>query len=229
MKPLAQDEYRMLSQMACDKIRGYIADNRLIAGDRLPTERDLAEQLEVSRPVIREALGTLEALGLIVKRQGKGIFLKDPNFSALFQEMMGVWQQDETSVEQLLQFRIMLEQASVESIIEQAEAADFERLYALIDQSEQETVTLSEFIKLDYLFHRELLSLTRNPLFSQLTDVINKYFHWIEAIKLKDGDLLGKDNTIRQHRDIVRSMQAKDKEEAVQLLRIHLTGRRLDG
>lgn len=45
MEPLAQDEYRMLSQLACDKIKGYIADNHLKAGDRLPTEREFAEQL----------------------------------------------------------------------------------------------------------------------------------------------------------------------------------------
>ena len=229
MEPIAQDEYRMLSRMVGDKIRGYIADKGLKAGDQLPTERDLAEQLEVSRPVIREALGTLEALGLIVKRQGKGIFLTDPNFSVLFHEMMGVWQQDEGSSEQLLQFRVLLEQASVESIIELAEEADFERIYALIAQSEQETLTLSEFIKLDYLFHRELLSLTCNPLFSQLTDVINKYFHWVETSKLKDGSFPGREETIRQHRDLVRLLQEKDKEGAVQLLKTHLAGRRAEG
>jgi len=228
MEPLAQDEYRMLSRMAYDKIKAYIADNHLKAGDKLPTERFLSEQLEVSRPVIREALGTLEALGLIVKQQGKGIYLTDPNFSALFQEMMGVWQQGENSLEQLLQFRFLLEQASMEFIVEHAVEADFERLYALIAQSEQEAVTLSEFIKLDYLFHRELLSLTRNPLFSQLTDVINKYFHEIETRKLKDGSFAGKQDTIQQHRDIVRFLQEGNKEAAVQLLKIHLTGRRMD-
>lgn len=174
-------------------------------------------------------MGTLEALGLIVKRQGKGIFLTDPNFSVLFHEMMGVWQKDENSSEQLLQFRILLEQASVESIIDLAEAADYERLYALIDQSEQESLTLSEFIKLDYLFHRELLSLTGNPLFSQLTDVINKYFHWVETTQLKSGSFPERQETIRQHRDLVRLLQDKDKEGAVQLLKTHLAGRRVEG
>lgn len=218
-----QDEYRMLSRMACDKIRSYIADNRLKAGDRLPTERELAERLEVSRPVIREALGTLEALGLIVKRQGKGIFLQDPNFTALFHEMMGVWQQDEQSFEQVLQFRIMLEQAAVEPIIEHAAETDFARLYALIDEAEREGTTIGDFIKLDYLFHKELLGLTRNALFSQLTDVMNRYFHWVETRRLKEGTIPGKQLTIRQHRDIVQALQAKDREEAARLLKAHLS------
>lgn len=225
MEPLAQDEYQMLSRMACDKIKKYIADNRLKAGDRLPTERDLAEQLEVSRPVIREALGILEGLGLIVKRQGKGIYLKDPNFTVLFQEMMGVWRQEEHSAEQLLQFRILMEQAAVESIIEQATETDYERLYALIAQSQQDPLSISEFIKLDYLFHRELLSLSGNPLLAQLTDVIHTYFHRVESDKLKDGSSPERQNTIRQHTDIVRFLQAKDKDGAAQLLKIHLIGK----
>ncbi|GGD52001.1 FadR/GntR family transcriptional regulator [Paenibacillus nasutitermitis] len=228
MEPIAQDEYQMLSRMVGNKIRGYIADNGLKSGDKLPPERVLAEQLEVSRPVIREALGTLEALGLIIKRQGKGTFLTNPNFSVLFHEMMGVWQQDEDNPEQLLQFRVLLEQGSVESIIEQAEASDYERLYSIITQSEQDSLTFSEFIKLDYLFHRELLSLTRNPLFFQLTDVINKYFHWIDTGKLKVGIFFRRQDTIQQHRNIVRLLQEKDKEGAIHLLKMHLNGRKVE-
>ena len=223
MEPVLQDEYRMLSRLACEKIRGYIDQRQLKAGDKLPTERELAAQLEVSRPVIREALGTLEALGLIVKRQGKGIFLREPDFSVLFQEMMEVWRQDADSAEQLLQFRILLERASVESIIEQAAESDFERLHALIDQSEQEGLSINEFIRLDYLFHRELLGLTGNPLFSQLMDVINKYFLWVESNKANEGALPGMALTIRQHRELVQLMESREKEAAVRLLTKHLT------
>jgi len=222
MERILEDEYRMLSRLACDKIKGYIADNRLKAGDRLPTERALAEQLEVSRPVIREALGTLEALGLIVKRQGKGIFLKDPDFSVMFHEMMGVWQQDEESAEQVLQFRVLLEQAAVPTIIEHAEAADYERLYALIAESEREGLSLVEFIRLDYLFHSELLRLTQNALFIQLTDVVQKYFRWVETSSRQGRTLDGVQRTIVQHRAIVRSLQEKDREGAERLLKAHL-------
>lgn len=225
METLAQEEYKMLSQMASDKIKAYIVENNLKAGDQLPTERNLAEVLEVSRPVIREALGTLEALGLIVKKQGKGIFLKDPNFSVLFNEMMTVWNQDENSLEQLLNFRVILEQASVEHIIEHSQPGDFESLFEIIVQSEQPSVTVSEFIKLDYLFHRNLLSLTCSPLFTQLTDVINKYFYGIEANKKLDGSIPDYSITIQQHRRIVELLQAKDKEGAAQMLKVHLTGR----
>jgi GntR family transcriptional repressor for pyruvate dehydrogenase complex len=225
METPAQEEYRMLSQMASDKIKAYVVENNLKAGDQLPTERNLAEVLEVSRPVIREALGTLEALGLIVKKQGKGIFLKDPNFSVLFNEMMTVWKQDENSLEQLLNFRIILEQASVEHIIEHSQPGDLESLYEIIVQSEQPAISFSEFIKLDYLFHRKLLSLTRSPLFTQLTDVINKYFYGIETKKKLDGSVPDYPITIKQHRRIVELLQAKDKEGAAQMLKVHLSGR----
>lgn len=219
-----QEEYRMLSRLAGDKIRGYIAENGLKTGDRLPTERDLAERLEVSRPVIREALGTLEALGLIVKRQGKGIFLSDPNFSILFQEMMEVWQRNEANLEQMMQLRRMLEEAAVNSIIEHADETDYDKLDALIDIAERDSASVVEFVKLDYQFHRDLLALSRNSLFTQLTDVVNRYFHEVETRWIRDRGLPGKQKTIREHRELVRLFREKDRAGAARLLRIHLTG-----
>ncbi|WP_017473395.1 FadR/GntR family transcriptional regulator [Amphibacillus jilinensis] len=59
-----------------EKIKSYIKLEQLKAGDRLPSERELAEQLQVSRSTIREGLRAIELLGLIETRQGEGTYLK---------------------------------------------------------------------------------------------------------------------------------------------------------
>ncbi len=223
MEQITNDEYMILKNMACEQIKQYIVTNRLQPGAKLPTERDLAEMLGVSRTVVREALGTLETLGYIYKKQGKGIFVKVPDLSPLFHEMLSLWSGDEQQLTNILNFRIMLEQAAIESIITSATSADLDRLYAIIEQSERATGSFKEIVKLDYDFHRELLSLTGNPLFIQLTDVINRYFEMI-AGNDRDSDAADRAAvTNQEHRQLVDLIQAKEKAAAVQLIIQHLS------
>ncbi|MCT2537176.1 GntR family transcriptional regulator [Aquibacillus koreensis] len=59
-----------------DQIKHFIKENKLSPGDRLPSERELSEQLQAGRSSVREALRALELLGLIETRRGEGTFLK---------------------------------------------------------------------------------------------------------------------------------------------------------
>ncbi|WP_415783386.1 FadR/GntR family transcriptional regulator, partial [Lederbergia lenta] len=54
-----------------DNLRQYIVENKMTTGDKLPSERDLAEMLAVSRVIIREALRTLESTGIIIIKHGE--------------------------------------------------------------------------------------------------------------------------------------------------------------
>ncbi|MDF2670219.1 MAG: GntR family transcriptional regulator [Paenibacillus sp.] len=224
MQQITGDEYMILKNMACEQIKQYMITNRLQPGAKLPTERDLAEMLGVSRTVVREALGTLETLGYIIKQQGKGIFVKKPDLSPLFHEMLSLWSGDEHQLQNVRNFRIMLEQSAIEWIISNATTVDLDRLYGIIEQSERAAISVKEFLSLDYAFHRELLSLTGNPLFIQLTDVINRYFEMIE-LKAQNPDVSTVEAfavTVREHRKLVDLIKAKRKAEAVQMLIHHL-------
>lgn len=68
-------ESRRLYRQVADQIRLMIASGELAVGQRLPAERDLAEQLSVSRPTVREALIVLEVEGLVNIRMGSGIYV----------------------------------------------------------------------------------------------------------------------------------------------------------
>lgn len=62
-----------------DRLRNYIEVKKLSAGERLPTESVLLDQLQVSRSVLREAVGRLETIGLVSVRCGQGMFVGDPD------------------------------------------------------------------------------------------------------------------------------------------------------
>lgn len=223
MEQIVTDAY-MLKNMACYKIKDYVAENRLQPGDKLPTERDLAAALGVSRPVIREALGTLEALGYIYKKRGKGIFVKEADFSSLFQEMLFLWSHTDNQAGKLLEFRMMLEQAAIGQIIDRAGSGELklERMLEVLEEAENKPLSKKEFAVHDYRFHRELLSLTENAMFIQLTDVINSYFRMAETKNKDNTSSEGVEESLREHRAIVERLQAKDKIGASDLLREHL-------
>ncbi len=73
--PIKATEPRRLYQQIADQIRGLIQGGHFAAGDRLPAERDLAQQLGVSRPSLREALIALEIEGSVEIRMGSGIYI----------------------------------------------------------------------------------------------------------------------------------------------------------
>ena len=76
--PLEAVEARRLYRQVADQLRALIDSGEYAVGSRLPTERDIAEQLKVSRPTVREALIALEVEGRVRIRVGSGIYVSDP-------------------------------------------------------------------------------------------------------------------------------------------------------
>src|SRR5919205_833269 len=82
-----QEPNRSLAGRIVDYIRDLVERGELTAGERLPPERELAAQLGVSRTVLREALHTLAALGLVESRHGRGVFIAGGSIQATAQRL----------------------------------------------------------------------------------------------------------------------------------------------
>jgi DNA-binding FadR family transcriptional regulator len=87
--PFQSIEPRRLYRQIADQIRELIRSGEFVAGARLPPERDLARQLGVSRPSVREALIALEVEGLVEVRIGSGIYVLGPGVRAEAEEIAG--------------------------------------------------------------------------------------------------------------------------------------------
>ncbi len=215
---------KMLSQIASDQLKQFIADNRLKPGDQLPTERELAERMQVSRPVVREALNRLETLQLIVKVQGKGIFVAEQNLHTFFEQIVTFWDSADMGMEKLLAFRLMLEQAAMEEIAEQAVPEDYGRLEAMVKASAEPAIDEGTFVRMDADFHAELIRLTGNELFHQLSSTVARYFAMLQLRLPSEEAKSGADRarTIADHRKLIGLLSAKQVKDAKQLLKEHL-------
>jgi DNA-binding FadR family transcriptional regulator len=124
--PLEAVEARRLYRQIADQLRALIDSGEYAVGSRLPTERDLAEQLKVSRPTVREALIALEVEGRLRIRVGSGIYVAEPAAIASLLPPSAVIE----GPFELLRAREFIEGAIAEQAARVATPADIERIDA---------------------------------------------------------------------------------------------------
>jgi GntR family transcriptional repressor for pyruvate dehydrogenase complex len=124
-------------QYILHKIQAYIKEKGLRPGDRLPSERELVEQLQVGRSSIREALKALELIGIISTRRGEGTFLEDAS-SHRFIELLGqfIIQDPGTTERELRELNRMLEEQAVCLAERNIDSDDLDKLNTLIALAE---------------------------------------------------------------------------------------------
>ncbi|MFJ7827049.1 FadR/GntR family transcriptional regulator [Psychrobacillus sp. NPDC096623] len=139
------------------QLRQLIADENVSVGGKLPSERELAERLQVGRSTIREALRSLELLGLIETRRGEGTFLSDYRKHRLVELLSTFILQESKSKEDVHITRQALEKDAIHTI------CNTERLYGLhIWEAFKEKLINEEIVREDII--REIIIISDNRL-----------------------------------------------------------------
>lgn len=121
---------RRIFEEICDSIRGKLISGELQAGDRLPSERELSEMLSVSRTALREAIRSLEIVGIVEMRKGRsgGAFITDGGASQVTRTFRDMLDFGRVSLATLLEARLLVMDAVVRRACECATAADIGKL-----------------------------------------------------------------------------------------------------
>jgi GntR family transcriptional regulator, transcriptional repressor for pyruvate dehydrogenase complex len=131
------------------------------AGDRLPPERELAVIFDVSRVVVREALGALQAWGIISVRHGRGATVNPiDEWNTLDPQVLLLLHSDE-AIHQLMETRRIIEPEMAALAAERITDAELEILRATKDLPE--TDTMEEHVERDINFHLQIAKATHNP------------------------------------------------------------------
>lgn len=152
-----------------------ILDGVLKAGDRLPSERELGEELGVSRVSVRQALHELEARGLVDRRPGRGTIILEPAARGVAGDALAglLNSTSDTAIElgRIMELRAVIEPPIAALAAGRVTPRDIEQLRALVEEMERET-DLDRYAELDRTFHHTISVYTHNPLFAQLTALI---------------------------------------------------------
>lgn len=154
------------------QIRSIIHEDGLSAGDKIPSERELAERLNAGRSSVREALRALELLGMIETRRGDGTYIKDFRENALV-EILGTFiLQDKNAVADLIEMNVLLESNALKLLLEK-------------DNNEEELKNLAIAIQKQNLGHMEIMAkfmqLSDNYLLLRIWTVLNEYLKVIQT------------------------------------------------
>lgn len=195
-----------------DHLRSAIERGDFAVGDKLPSEAELCRRLEVSRPVLREALRALQTMGLTASRTGKGTFVistgpvEDPTFG-------------DYAASDLLEVRRHVEIPVAGYAAARRTAEDLDHLAHLLERMDAETDTTA-WVAMDTLFHLTVAAAARNPVFRKVIEEIRDALARQSAFLTELGDR--RDQSNREHRAIVEALVRGDGRAAQSAMTAHL-------
>lgn len=162
------DEPTDSSHVALQRLRDLIGGERFGHDGRLPPERNLAEEIGVSRRAVRHALGVLEAEGRIIRQQGRGTFVAEarPSASELVRELAKL-----TNPVDTLEARLAIEPMQARLAALRATPGDIDKLFEAAEAS-RVAADPPSYEKADAAFHRRVAAATRNPLLIAIFEAV---------------------------------------------------------
>jgi GntR family transcriptional repressor for pyruvate dehydrogenase complex len=208
-----------LADQVAESILAAIVEEDLKPGDPLPSQGELGEQFGVSRTVIREAVGSLAARGVIEVRSGSGLRLASADPTAVAESMRFFVRSSEAlDYAKVHEVRTMVETHMAERAAERATPEDLEEMRELCAEMERSGDDLEAAAERDLEFHRAIARAAHNELYLVLVDSIRGALLDIRRT-LIPGRLR---KTARAHRKIIDAIAAGDAERAGQAMQEHL-------
>ncbi len=218
LKPIPR---RSSVDQVVERIRDVITEQKLAAGERLPGELELVEQLQVSRPVLREALARLQGLGLIEIQRGNGTFVASrdrlANCVQLLRTAVTLAPRELLAYAEL---RAAMEVQAVRQAAERATVEDVVALKRMLKELNSVDRPYEDLLEIDFKFHRRILHAAGNELMQNLMEVIYEFVvtQMAQTTPSPRENKLGR----RLHREIVTAITDHDPDAAERAMREHM-------
>jgi GntR family transcriptional repressor for pyruvate dehydrogenase complex len=206
-------------EVIVQQIKDQIKKGILKPGEKLPSERKLADLLGVSRASVREAIQALAFSGYLEVNQGKGTYILE--MATKYDEIANFFSEfSNYSLDYLMEARIMLEGefARLAALNASQEEIDvIEKVFNEIDKSKD----LNSFVVKDLEFHLTIAKATHNPFMYGLMKIIGEMLYK-ETNRIIGKSRYTKENTIETTRDLVQAIKQRDAEKAKELMGEHI-------
>ena len=202
------------------RIRGLIASGELGPGQALPSERKLAEQFEVGRAVIREAIRQLEVSGLVESRHGGGNYVREVTVEHLVAPIASVLNGMAPLREELMDARLFFEPQIAREAAARATPEDLRRLQEAISRQEERVAGGSSGAEEDAEFHELLASATHNTVVERVMEVIDGLLEDSQARLFRSVER--SEISLEGNRRILEAVARHDQEAAQTAMVKHL-------
>ncbi|MCG6576356.1 FadR family transcriptional regulator [Pseudomonas sp. AF32] len=201
-----------------EKLRAALARGQWRSGEMLPGQRELAEQLGISRPSLREAVIVLETLGLVRSMPGKGVIVLETNLDDLHEGAAVAG----ASLEDVLQLRYTLEPFIVGLVAQSISSQEVGQLrLTLMDMREALEANDNDACASAYIaFHEALFALTSNPIFHSVVQQTSNALKQSASVLRNSPEHLAE--RLEENEAVVRAIRAKNSAQASAEMRRHI-------
>jgi GntR family transcriptional regulator, sialic acid-inducible nan operon repressor len=216
---------RKLSDEVLDRLIRLIESGSIMPGEQLPSERELTAVYDVGRPAVREALQTLQQMGMISISHGERARVISITPDSVFEQLRltarHLLSSSPGMLDHLKQARLMFEQAMVRLAAREAKDADRDRLHDALERMSGTGRTRDDFIQADMAFHETIASISGNPLFAAISKAM---LDWLTHFSVQTVHQPGAEAlTLAEHTAIYKRIVARDEAGAAKAMFDHLT------
>jgi GntR family transcriptional repressor for pyruvate dehydrogenase complex len=212
-------ERRTVAQSIVGQVKELVLQGKLHPGQKLPSERELAEQLGAGRSSVREATSAMLAMGIIEIRPGEGAYVR-PDFpqSMLDSVEWSAFMLNQHSAD-LFEARVAIETSTAKLAASRATREDQDQLDRLVKQMAR-AATLEEFIDLDIEFHLTLAKASQNLVMHDILYGLHNLMRSSMLRVLESTDR--RELALEQHRSLCAAIGQGAADEAEQIMQTHL-------
>ena len=210
------------------QVNGLIAEGKLKPGDRLMAERELADRFQVSRASVREAIRTLEMLGIIDIRPGEGTFIREAETDEIIRPLAMFLAVERCSALDMFEVRRVFETATAGLAAERATQEELDQIESTLENM-KERLNLQDPEKgeeFDAAFHYAVAEAAHNTLLTRLFKTISGDFAKANSAARRQLYLDNSKNPQRiidQHSEILAAIRARSPEAASKAMLAHLS------
>lgn len=162
---------QLLYQAVQEEVKSYIIEHALMPGDALPPETELAEQLGVSRNSVREAVKSLETLGIVEAKTGAGLFVRNFSFDPLLENLAYGLMFDLKDLADILEVRFHIEHSMIDQAVDAATDEQIAELRTILARMATALEQGEGYADEDRHFHRTLWANVNNRTVGKIVDI----------------------------------------------------------
>jgi GntR family transcriptional repressor for pyruvate dehydrogenase complex len=213
-----------VADKVADQLKKLISDGAVKVGDRLPPERDLAEQMGVSRASVREALQQLEMQGMLEIVHGGGSVVRNMTGQEIRKTLEIFLEQDRKRVLELAELRAFMEAWAAKEAAKNRTDAELETMRGYLEEMERDFEKGQIRYDIDFKYHTEIAAATHNTIYLHLIDNIYTLISY--SIKVHREEVFtgrGDQETIlNHHRAVYNAIRDRAPEAAEEAMKEHL-------
>ena len=210
-----------VGHQAAEAIKGLILSGELGPGDVLPSERELAVMLGISRPSLREAIRVLSAMNVVESRHGGGTYVTSLDPVLLAQPISFLMNVDPLGMHHLFEVRRVLEVEAARIASARIGAEEVHALQQIVDEATAVMGDPARYAELDFVLHTRIVEATENPIYIGLYNSVSEFS--LESRRSTAKSPKVRRSAHESHVRIVAALAAHDATLAAAAMRDHLT------